>query len=136
MHSRRPPSQLPWPAKRRRAEVAEPAGTCRSAAGDRRVDGDRLAVERPALDHAGELVAEHERAVSGVADAAFSEPVQVRAADPDRLDTDQASRRAGAGTGSSCDADVADPVQARGRAARSRDELAPRRLLAAGAVGA
>ena len=55
-----------------------------------RIDGDRLAVPRAAHDHAGGLVAEHQRpAEAGVADACLGVPVQVGPAQTDRGDPDE-----------------------------------------------
>ena len=117
-YRRSPPSQPPWPAKTtsgqrfwcpRRQRVAVPAV-------QRGIDRDPHAVERAALDHAGELVADHERVRElGVADAALLEPVQVRAADPDGLDPHQALLRPRRWHGLLGEAQVAGPVEARDR---------------------
>ncbi len=51
---------------------------------DRRIDGDPLAGARASLDHADELVPEHERArEDGVADPRLLEPVPVGPAEAD-----------------------------------------------------
>ena len=62
---------------------------------DRRVDGDAAARQRAGLDDARELVPDHERrGEAAVADPALLEPVQVGAADADRLHPHQALARA------------------------------------------
>jgi hypothetical protein len=70
----------------RRTEVAVPC-PARDALAARfcRVDGDPLARPRSVLDDADELVPEDERSIEARrADRRLLEPVQVRAAQPDR----------------------------------------------------
>ena len=78
-----------------RAQMAEVAPACVTrAARDRRIDGDHLPVQRSTFDGSGDLVTEHQRSRQRtVADAALAEPVEVRSADPDRIDTDQGFAR-------------------------------------------
>ncbi len=69
------------------ALAAGPAGPVR----DSRVDGHPLTAPRAFLDHPGRFVAQHQRVIQGrVADPALVPPVQVRAADADGRDPDQA----------------------------------------------
>jgi hypothetical protein len=70
------------------AEVAVPGEAERAAAaGNGRIEHDALAATGTARDHAGELMAEDERAVEHrVADPALEEPVTVGAAETDSAD--------------------------------------------------
>jgi hypothetical protein len=87
------------------------------AAVQRGVDRDAAPVERAALDHAGELVADHERAGEPrVADPALLVPVQVGAAEADGLDVDEALVRARIAHGLVGKPDVSGAVQAGDRA--------------------
>ena len=91
-----------------------------ASAGERRIDGDAPAVERTALDDARELVADHERLREArVADAALLVPVQVGAAEPDRLDAHEALPRAGRLHRLLRNAHVTDAVHTSDRAERS-----------------
>src|SRR4029078_12856987 len=65
------------------ADLAPPAR-------QRRVHRHRHPVARAALDHHGEFMPGYQRLDQpGVTDAGLGEPVQVRAAQPDRVDTHQ-----------------------------------------------
>ena len=70
------------------AQVAVPGAALLAAlAGDRGIDRHSAACVRAVERDPGELVTGHDRLPDrGIADAALEEPVQVRAADPDRGD--------------------------------------------------
>ena len=77
-----------------------------------RVDGDASAVERSALDDAGELVPEHERlGQPGIPDAALAEPVQIGSAQADGRHADQTLAVGRRRWGLVGDADVTETVQ-------------------------
>jgi hypothetical protein len=99
------------------AALAVPAVQCG-------VDGDAAAVERAALDHARELVADDQRVCElRVADPALVVPMQVRAADPHGLHAHQALPRAGRRPRLVGDAQVAHPVQPRDRTHAAADRF-------------
>src|SRR6266700_480536 len=101
------------------------SGTALAAglARDRWVYRNPFAAARAVLDNPCRLVPEHERPVElGVTDACLAPPVQVRTADPDRGDPDQARPWFGCGDRFFGDLEITDRMQPR----RPHEFLPPR----------
>src|SRR6266571_5918577 len=96
-----------------RAQVAVPMTALAAGfARDGRIDRDPLSLVRASLHNPGGFVPENQGLIQlGIADARLAPPVQIRTADPDCRDTDEAAARLRLRWGFVCHPQISGRVQ-------------------------